>query len=404
MSFFSFSRKPVKKVGLVLDLGSKTVGGAIFEKDQSGAAKVLYVAREPIAFQKILSGESLYSALKHSFELVIIHLEKYGLKHLNADSKFNYQVDSIAGVFSSPWHISETKILKYSEDESFVVTEVLINDLLAKEEKEFMARLSSNDKEISGYELLEHRVIEMRLNGYATSSPYGKSAKELELHFFASVSPAGVFEKIRELALSHFPVSHFDSHTFPLVAFASLRNIFPNEEHFLIVQVGGELTELTIVKSGVIAETVSFPLGHNGLLRALNKICGEHLGCNLESLLSIHREAKINLADKKKVEQAIADTRTAWLKFLTEAISNFSVETFLPKTVFLFEDAPYSSLFEDFLKSVELGQFTITGESFSVKTATEFEALFAAANNTAITNDPVLNMEADFVLRFPKRI
>ncbi|MEK7575105.1 MAG: hypothetical protein AAB511_02655 [Patescibacteria group bacterium] len=403
MSFLGFLKKPVKNVGLVFDIGSKTVGGAIYEKDSNGSVKLLYTARESIAFQKTLTSESLLTALLRSLELVIVHLQKYGLDHLGQTSGFQYQVDSLSGVFSSPWHISETKILKLKQDAPFLITETSVNDLLAKEEKDFMSRLLVGGQSEAMFNLLEHKIIEIRLNGYPTSDPYGKYAEEIELSIFTSVSPKKVHEKIKALILRHFPsVEHFDSHTFSLSAFASIRDFFTDIEHFFVVQVGGEVTDITIAKKGLIAEAVSFPLGHNQLLRSLSKICHGHPGCTLEGLLSLYKEGKIHSEDRPKVERAIADAKLSWLELFNNAISNFSAETFLPKTVFLFEERVYSSVFEDFLKSAESSQFTITAEPFEIKTSDEFRAVFANLGQPLFA-DTILALEANFIARLQNK-
>jgi len=396
---FTFSKNPVKKVGLVLDIGSKTVGGALFEKDAADNVKLLYTARESIAFQKILTGENLLQAMLRSLGLVLIHLEKYGLEHLNHDSKLNRQVDTIEAIVSSPWHISETKTLKLWQDKPFLVTEALVGELLAKEEADFIKGLSGKARREPNLDVLEHKIVEMQLNGYPTAAPYGKKARQLELRIFTSVAQKQIPEKIRALILRHFPVEHPEFHTFSLTAFASIRDFFPNIEHFLVVQVGGEVTDITIVKKNILTETVSFPLGHNTLLRALEKICDNHPQCTLEALLALHREAKATAADKNKVERAIEDTKISWLGLFNNAISNFSSETFLPQTVFLFEDSPYSALFEEFLKLAESSQFTITAKPFTVKTVNEFGAVFTKFGQP-LSADVLLAMEANFASRF----
>lgn len=398
MSFFDFSNKPKKKVGIVLDIGSKTVGGAIYDTDAEGNVVILYSTREPIAFQKRLTSESLLLALMHSIELVLIHLEKYGLKHLNKESKYNYQVSSVAGVFSSPWHISETKTIKFSQENSFVVTEKLVSGLMEKEEKEFVKRLTKGESTNSRFNVLEHAVIEMRLNGYPTTEPYGKNGNALELQIFTSVSLANIYNKVDTLVHKHFPVEHFTAHTFTLTAFATIRDYYPNILDFFTVQVGGEVTDITIVKKGIIADTISFPMGYNHLLRSLNGICKDHIECTLEGLLAIHHRAKINSTDKKKVEKAILETKVAWGELFNNSISNFSLVAFLPKSVFLFQDGPYLSLFEEFLRSIESGQLSVASERFEVHSVNDVRALLRIPPvENAV--DSILVLEANFIAK-----
>lgn len=400
MNLFSSAKKTIKKVKLILDISSNSVSGCIFEADSGNNTKLLYVAREQIAFKKVRTSENLLTSMLRSLNLVLIHLEKYGLAHLNHTSMFHYHIDSVAGILSSPWFISETKTLELSLEEPFVVTKKLVDELIDKEERDFMDRFATKDgHDKFRLELFEHKIIQIRLNGYATVNPYGKKARELQLRIFASIALKHILNKIRVMTSRYFPEQHLEFHTFSLAAFASIRDFIPETENFLVVQVGGEVTDITIVKNAIIADSVSFPLGYNNLLRALDKICGNHPECTLEALLKLHRETKNTTEDKKRVAKAIADAKVAWLELFNNAISNFSAGTFLPKTVFLFENGLYTSLFKEFLKSAESSQFTISVEPFNIKTIEEFGNIFKGPDQS-FPLEVVLAMEANFTSRF----
>ncbi len=414
MNVFAFSKKPATKIYAVIDIGSESVSGGIFEKyaesapaPQSGAGasisgkpKFLYTASEPISFQKILTGENLFGAMRKSLDMVLFHLQKYGIEHIKKASKPSYHLENASVFMSSPWHISETKVIKLTHEKPMAITKKLIDDLLATEEKELETKFEIG-KSKDALDTLEQKIVEARLDGYPTSVPVGRNARSLELHLFTSIAQRHTLEFVKKAVRKSLNFSDVSFHTFSLASFVALRDTFSQMADFLIIQIGGEVSDMTIVKKGQISETVSFPLGHNHLFRALHKICGNHPHCTLEALLALHLEQKIESRDKKRVEQAILETKTAWLGFLEGSLTNFSGETFLPKTVFLFEDAPSTStqVFAEFLGDPRLSKLTATAEPFTVNVVDENLAGHFAESQPNALISPNLAIGASFVVR-----
>jgi len=390
MSGFLFSKKFEAEAELIIDIGSKSVGGGIFEKDSNGSAKLLYTAREPISFQTKITGENLLSSAVKSLSNLLLHLEKYGINHLRTPSGQKYRIRSAVIIISSPWHSSETKLLRLNFGKPVTITKSFINEILDKEEKSFENELKGSARSKNDFCQLERKIIEMRLNGYSTGEPYGKETENLEIQMFNSVIPVKILEKIESLVSRYFHIENFIFHTFSVASFASIRESFPEIKDFLIVQVGGEITDIVVVKKGNISETISFPLGHNGLLRVLEKICSNHPRCSLEALVTLHRETGATAADKLKVEKAIKETKSLWLDNFNKAISNFSDEAFIPNTIFLFEENPYSSIFEHALRE------TSVNTHFTVKVFGQEMADKSIGTGVIAQSDPILSMETDF--------
>jgi hypothetical protein len=393
---FAFSKRADSQAELIIDVGSKSVGGGIFEKIPNGGAKLLYTAREPIAFQTELTGDNLFASMTRSLNNLLLHLQKYGVSHLRTPSGQKYRIHSANVIISSPWHASETKTLRLNFDKPIPITKSVIGEILEKEEKSFESQLAGNAKIQRDFCVLERKIIEMRLNGYSTETPYGKEADNLEILMFNSIISSKILEKIESLINRYFHIENFIFHSFSVASFVSIRDLFPGTQDFSIVQIGGEITDIIIVKKGSIAETISFPVGHNGLIRVLEKICANHPHCSLETMVKLHRETGVTAADMQKVERAVNDTRSLWLEHFNNTVANSSGEAFLPNTVFLFEESSFSPLFEKTLREAVPGKLTVTAGPFLVKSVERemSEKLEAVAGN--LLADPILSMETAF--------
>src|SRR3989344_3067834 len=92
MGFFPKTKNKSELV-VVFDIGSSSVGGALFYTDKSGVPKIIFSIREPIVAEEKLD------------------------------------VD----ILSSPWYISQTRVVTLQKDTSFLFTSKLADDLIQKE-------------------------------------------------------------------------------------------------------------------------------------------------------------------------------------------------------------------------------------------------------------------------------
>ena len=389
MSWRFFSPKRESENGIVLDIGSKSVGGGIFVKKNGTKPVFNFVTRGKFPFKKNLSGETLSTVMLKSLDTVLADIEQFASKNFK-DTRSRQRFDSVTVLVSSPWHAAETKTLSLQFQQPSLITESVVEELLAEEERSFEARFEGNKR--NGLGVLERKIVEMRINGYPTSKPYGKKATHLEVRMFGSVILSEFMEKIKNVIDKYAPEAGLLFHTFSVAAYASIRDSFPNIDSFLLVQVGGEVSDIAIIKRGAIVETESFPSGHNSLLRSLDKICHSVPECTLEGLIALHGESAAETGDQNKVDAAIVDTKTSWLSHFNAAISGFSEETFLPKTIFLVEENPYTALFKDFLTGAEASQFTLTAEPFIVNVVDRTVTASLAEFDKNVLPDEVLAM------------
>lgn len=398
-----FFKKNRTELSLAIDIESNSVSAGLFETSKNGMPKFMYVANEFFRFSNVLSAAKLLSSMARSLDLVLLHTLKYGLSHLNAQGKDKYIIGRVAVSVSSPWHISEIKTISLTKEIPFIVTESQIKNMVSAEEKDFESRFGSNKgANKSELELIDRKIVTAYLNDYQTETPFGKKASKLEIVLFTSISERRVMAKIRDTVARHFPNREPFFHNFILVAFAGIRDVFPESDNFILVQIGGEVTDIAIAKAGKLAEVVSFPLGHSILVRSLDMVCKNSPSCELETLIKLFHEDKVKDPHRGKIKFALADAKLKWTDAFNEALSNFSGETFLPKNIFLICGGEYGKLFEDFLKTVNYSRFTLLSESFKVTFLGDdmIDRLVNRESGSVVLASLPLVFEADFMIRF----
>lgn len=388
-----FSKHVSTELSLLVHIESGSVGAAFVEKKKNGPPAVLYSTREYVAFEKTLRGESLTGAMMGALRRALARAETDGLRNLDRSGASRFRVAEGAVFLASPWHLSEIKTLRFISDKPHVVTEAAIGELLSREEREFEAEKERGSEDSPPRELIERKVIRFTLNGYSTDHPYGKSVRETEVTAFISVAPQALLQGVRGVVggLFHTEASF---HSFSLAAYAATHDI-SHDSDLLFVHVGGEVTEMLVLKRGVMREMVSFPKGRREILRALEKRVVGSPYAALESLLALVREGRASARERTRVEAALADVKKSWLESLQSALTEHSREVFFPKQIIMPESALSDKVFAGFIADVELNRFNSAPKKSEVTLLDAASERFAQSAGT----DTILAMEADFLSR-----
>lgn len=205
----------------------------------------------------------------------------------------------------------------------------------------------------------------MLLNGYPVSIASNQKAKEVEITIFISMSTKEVLEKMKEVIGKHFYLSELKFHSFSLASFSIVRDLFAHQDDFLLIDIGGEITDISMIKKDLICSSISFSLGKNFLIRGISSV----LDCSLteaSSYISMYRDGHIEEKSFKKIEPVIKKLRNEWLSKFQEALVNISNDISIPSTIFLTVDEDMSNFFMETIKSEQFNQYTLTESKFKV--------------------------------------
>src|SRR3989338_6809348 len=150
----------------------------------------------------------------------------------------------------------------------FVFTSTLALDLIKKEidlfEKEYLVKYEGVEHPVRS---IEFKNIKTMLNGYETTQPLDQKGKELEMTIFISISPEVVLKKIEKIIQMHFYHKEIQFFSSVMATFVVVRDVYAHNENFLLIDIGGEVTDIFMVKKNVLRESISFPLGLNFIIR-----------------------------------------------------------------------------------------------------------------------------------------
>lgn len=358
MAFSIFWEKK-EDIFLVFDIGNASVGGALVErKNDNGQSSLNIVVskRVDIPFGEDVLFERLLQNMASAVSAVAEPFFRKAGKHA-----------SIRVILASPWYSSETKVINIKKSKPFIFTKALQDELIGKEIADYkkLLRKGISDGREGAVSVIESEVISVRLNDYDTITPIGKEAYDASLALYLSIGDKKVLKTVTNKLRSFSPHADIIYHSFPLAYFTVVRDLYPKKHDFLLMDVSGEITDVSLVRHGVLLETSSFPLGRNFLLRriaaGLKKTIPEAL-----SLVSLFQKNGLHHGEAEKFVAILSKTQGEWLDLFQKALADLSGELYVPGEIFLAVDDDVESLFSEYISSEQFSQYSLSHEKFRV--------------------------------------
>ncbi|MEI6280420.1 MAG: cell division FtsA domain-containing protein [bacterium] len=389
MSIFSRSKEK-KELILVFSIGTSSVAGAFFQPQSSGIPKLVFSIEEPIRIETSINIERLLFLTTKSLEVVVKKAFSCGLGAPN----------KIFCVLSSPWNISQSRIVNYRKNTPFIFTEKLADSLVQKEiallEEEYLAKNKGVGNLIRRIEL---KNIKTMLNGYEISKPLNQKAKELEMTIFISMSGELVLKEIEKTIELHFNQIEINFSSFSMAFFTVVRDAYARQENFLLVDIGGEVTDISMIKKNSLRESTTFPLGCNFLSRGIST----ELGCTLNeasSLVSLFKDGHAKESANKKLLATMDKLKISWLKKFQDSLANLSNDISIPSTIYIVVDKNLSSFFCETIKAEQFNQYTLTESKFKI-ILLGVESLHGIVSfEESVAREPLIIVCSSYINRF----
>lgn len=386
-----FAKKEKKEeLALLFDIGSSSIGGALFYMQKDGVPKIVYSTREPIKIESEVNVDRFFDltlgALKHVATRVC-------MSGTGAPTR-------VFTVLSSPWYASQTRTIHLEKSESFIFNEKLADELIKRElalfEDEYLVKGAHALNKIRPIELKNMQTI---LNGYVTANPIGQKAQNLEMVLFVSMSQEQFLGKIEAVIDQHFPHRKVEFVSFVMSSFTVARDMFVNQESFLLINIGGEITDISMVKKDILRESTSFPLGKNYIIRSLANDLKMPTQ-QAKSMLVLYNEGHLAEDAKLKIEPVIAKIKVDWVRIFQETLSTLTNDISIPATIFITVDQDFLSFFSEIIKTEQFNQYTLTESKFRI-VFLGTEALHGIALfDDKVLRDPFTIIESIYINRF----
>ncbi len=394
-----FRSQTREEISLIFDIGNGSVAASLIKFTEHNIPLVLYTHREPLTFLPEPDAKHLQHTMLKLLRVLGKHVHKHGLAALHHSWLSGPTIKHIHCFYSSPWFISHTKALTLSQPSTFVVTNSVIDTLIAQEKKEFLATIQQGYYEQlfgNDIRLLEKNIIHTKLNGYEIREPIGKKARDVEVTFYLSFISETILSEVERVIHDSFGHHKIEHHSSALGSWAAIRAMFPAASDFLSLDISGETTDISFTNRGVLTETISIPVGRSTLIRHLVQSLAVPPEVAL-SFLIMHSHKAVEESFAQKINTAVIEAMKDWQQQLLTALKQLQKQYLVPKQIFVSAEMDLAPLFIDALKLPVPIDFSLPNNTFEVSTigSEKVKPFIVPDHNVKI--DPVLSLESIFV-------
>ena len=375
---------------LVFNIGSSFVGGEFFLAQKSGIPKIIFSVEEPIPIEGKIDINRLLFLTMQTLQTVVkkVHKARIGVPK------------RIFCVLSSPWYVSQTRTVNLEKNTSFIFTAKLADSLIKKEINLFKEEHLMEKTDIdNAFRIIEFKNIKTVLNGYETSKPLNQKVKELQMTIFVSIGGEQILRKIEETIKIYFHSSQITFSSSALASFTMVRDTYGEQENFLLIDIGGEVTDIFMVKKNALHESITFPLGLNFFIRGI----ASSFHCTLNeasSLFSLFRDGHAEEKLVKKLRPVLNQLKTKWLKQLEESLANFTKDISIPSTIYVATDKKMANFFSEIIKTEQFNQYSRTESKFKIISLNTKTLHGGAQFKENVIREPFLIINSIYINRF----
>jgi len=318
--------------GVIFDISSESIGVSIIESKQiEKLPHVIFSHRVHIRITKQAQSTAEYTRqMREALFSASLIISRDGLEALALHNK-HARVQKIFVTCSSPWSYTVSRNVQYEGEDDMRVTRGLIDDLVKSAESEITHQIQLDDeKSVQDFQIVERATVDVRINDYPIHNPVGLKGKSISLAHITGLMPTDIIKAVYEVQEKIFPDIEVRAHTFLLVLYCVLRDLFPKTDSLCIINITGETTEFGIVEGGTLVESLTVQSGTNTVMRSMME-SQDRTAVEIASLFELLEAGSLTKTAEEEVQKSV----NSFVRILEESMrKNFTTRRF-PKTAFI---------------------------------------------------------------------
>ncbi|MGI9118141.1 MAG: hypothetical protein ACR2IQ_01160 [Minisyncoccia bacterium] len=267
----------------------------------------------------------------------------------------------------TPWYVSHSRTIHTEKNIPFTITNSFVQQAIQTEIDIFLKSEFVNYKPYKDMDIIEKYATNSKINGYSIENPIGKKGSIFDISIFLSLTPKKITNDIKLAIEKNISLAdrniHFHSNI--CATYGLIRDMFINLPDYLLIDVGGEITDLAIVKDNILMHSASFPSGQNTLVRSVMQAY-KYNQQEAFDLLTSTLTGHMDTTTSENLEEVVKPVRNEWLKDFQNLLVTLSNNVSLPHNVFLVSESSLTLWYTDCVKREEFSQYMLTEKKFSV--------------------------------------
>jgi hypothetical protein len=226
-------------------------------------------------------------------------------------------------------------------DKDFVFKRELLAKILKNATKDLESKVDG--------EIIEKNVASILVNGYETDEPFNKKTKDIKMSFYLSHIAEKTKNDIEEIIKNNFHAMEIQNHSHASVLYSFLKQNIPSSNNYLLLDISGEITEITVIRNSFFKKHITIPVGSHIFSRKLSEIYGYDL-YNSWSHVNLFLDEKNDPASKKKIGKVFDHIKDYYLDLVKTAFQQEKVID-IPTKIFIISDNEVRSLIKNIFES-----------------------------------------------------
>jgi hypothetical protein len=319
-----FSVRKREKTGIVFHIETASVRGAAFLFGGT-LTKPRILARTAVTFEvsEVFAHHEPLQRIRRAMEEVLSKISK--------DLPMPPET-AILGL-SSPLYLAKTvKVSRERKQPKEPISEKELNALLAAAEEDF--KTTAFNDAVDEITIFSRNRFSTRLNGYKVDDPVKLSAKTIEVAARLEVSTQPLLDLLKKTIQQRFPSTQISYLTLPVAYFKGVQSLLNTDDGFVLIDIGQDVTEVSIVNQGLIQESQSISEGLRHVTEKLSHT--KHMAIQ-ETISLLQRYAQKSLDDTTQhaLHEAITGFVAPWKQSFEKILAQIHADEELPTIAFL---------------------------------------------------------------------
>jgi hypothetical protein len=324
------SNKVENKIVLVLDVQSSVVRGSLVVVGHESHPRVIFTYGTDIDFKSGSSDELLIKATLEGVKETIISAQRF-IHHkdnLTSYPDLRRKIREVHYVLSSPWIVSEAKILSKRFEKDTEISQKYICDLIAEDREKIS--VSSTEP----LEVIEQKIFDVRLNSYSLTEWENKLTKALDVSFTVSLAGKKMIEYFMTECSHVVRSSKVHFHSSLLLQYMGIEKVLEPGQNYCLVHVHGDETDVSIVRQKSCVFFGSYSYGVRTVVSKVAEISknGKQAA---DSLIVLYTGGKLEDGQNKKNIESIESVAKEWYGKLKELLAKPNLEIKPPMSVII---------------------------------------------------------------------
>ncbi len=335
--FFSFFKsKP--SLSLVFNIRDTSVSVAAVRFEKEKKPEMILCQNFELKLSDSKNHKKYLSSMIQILDKSLVSIRKGLVKIGNKEN-----IDKYYFFIGSPWVVSQAKIIKIIKDKLFEVNNNLLSQIIVGEEAIIEKKIEEDTRQID-WRVLEEKIIQAKLNGYKVDQIYGKKTQNLSIELFVSFIPHEIQDKLSFYIDEKIGKNiRKQSSSCTISAYSFFRDLYPNKNDFIYVDIGKLITDVYVVRDDVIFGVISIPFGEENIINL--SLTKTNLTRDIFlSHLNVGLDKKFDLDSHNNGQDLLKYGFDIWTTKLKYAMSKICTEMNIPNSIFIITNSTISNI------------------------------------------------------------